>query len=335
MRRPVDDPGASGQRSRLSIGENRLEAADRCRGPPAQMSNTVVLNPESGTGSHGPAVRTVAADYGYTVRETEQPGDAIDCVAAAVDAGSAFIAAAGGDGTLNEVVRGIDAAGALDHVTVGVVPCGTGNNVAANLGITGIEQAFAAFERGERRWVDLGFADDRPFVNSCVGGLTAEASAATSVAQKRRFGTAAYLLSTLRTARSFDSLRVTVEMYDDPETTPVWTGEAVGLLIGNARRFPPSGSEQADMEDGRFDVTLVRDTGSVGLLKTATAERLFNRESQWTTRYTVAALDISVDDGPVAFSLDGEIIHRDRLALRIRPRSLRVAVGDAYEPTPP
>ena len=299
------------------------------------MPDTVVLNPESGTGSHGPAVRTLAANYGYTVRETQRPGDAVDLAAAAVEAGAEFVAAAGGDGTLNEVVRGIEAADVLDSVTVGIVPCGTGNNVAANLGITGIEQAFSVFERGERRWVDLAFADDRPFVNSCVGGLTAEASAATSVAQKRRFGTAAYLLSTLRTVRNFDSLRVTVEMYDDPDTAPVWTGKAVGLLIGNARRFPPSGSEQANVEDGRFDVTLVTDRGSVGLLKTATAERLFNRESQWTARYTVAAIDISVDDGPVAFSLDGEIIHRSRLALRIRPRALRVAVGERYEPTPP
>ena len=298
------------------------------------MLETVVLNPESGTGSHGPTVRTLAADHGYTVHETERPGDAIDCAAAAVEAGSTFVAAAGGDGTLNEVVRGVDAADGLDYVTVGVVPCGTGNNVAANLGITGIEQAFEVFDRGDRRWVDLGFADDRPFVNSCVGGLTAEASAATSVALKRRFGTAAYLLSTLRTVRNFDSIRVTVEMYDDPDTSPVWTGDAVGVLIGNARRFPPSGSEQANMEDGRFDVTLVRDRGSVGLLKTATAERLFKRESQWTTRYTASRIDITVDDGPVAFSLDGEIIRRRQLSLRIRPRALRVAVGDAYEPTP-
>lgn len=298
------------------------------------MSDTVVLNPESGTANHGPAVRTAAADYGYTVRETEKPDDAVALAAAAVEAGGTFIVAAGGDGTFNEVVRGIETADALDSVTVGVVPCGTGNNAAANLGITGIEQAFRVFEDGERRWVDLGFADDRPFINSCVGGLTAEASAATSVALKRRFGTAAYLLSTLRTVRNFDSIRATVEMYDDPDTAPVWTGEAVGVLIGNARRFPPGGSRQANMEDGRFDVTLVRDRGSVGLLKTATAERLFNRESRWTDRYTVAAIDIAVDDGPVAFSLDGEIIHRRRLALRVRPRSLRVAVGEGYEPTP-
>jgi len=298
------------------------------------MPDTVVLNPESGTGSHAPAVRTLAVDYGYTVRETERPGDAIDHAAAAVEAGSTFVAAAGGDGTLNEVVRGIEAADALDRVTVGIVPCGTGNNVAANLGITGIDHAFEVFEGGKRRWVDLAFADGRPFVNSCVGGLTAEASAATSVALKRRFGTAAYLLSTLRTVRNFDSIRVTVEMYDDPDTSPVWTGDAVGVLIGNARRFPPSGSEQADVEDGRFDVTLVRDRGSVGLLRAVTAERLFNRESQWTARYTVSRIDITVGDGPVAFSLDGEIIRRRQLSLHIRPRALRVAVGDAYGPTP-
>ncbi|WP_253737236.1 diacylglycerol/lipid kinase family protein [Halohasta salina] len=294
----------------------------------------VVCNPVSGSGDHVPAVRAAAADHGFRVRETDHAGHGVDLASEAVAGGTTFVAAAGGDGTLNEVVRGVAATGGLNQVTVGVVPCGTGNNVARNIGVTGIEQAFDVFDRGERRRIDLAFADGRPFVNSCVGGLTAEASAATSRELKRRFGTAAYLLSTLRTVRSFDNIRITVEMYDEPDSRPVWAGEAVGVLIGNARRFPPSGSRQANVEDGRFDITLVRDRGSVGLLKTATAERLFNRESRWTARYTVAAIDITVDDGPVAFSLDGEIVRRSRLALRIRPRSLRVAVGEGYEPAP-
>ncbi|MFO7833766.1 MAG: YegS/Rv2252/BmrU family lipid kinase [Halohasta sp.] len=300
----------------------------------APVDTVVVCNPVSGSADHVPAVREVAADHGCRVRETDHAGHGVDLASEAIAAGATVVAAAGGDGTLNEVVRGIVDAGALDDVTVGVVPCGTGNNFARNIGVTGIEQAFEVIERGERRRVDLAVADGRPFVNSCVGGLTAEASAATNPALKRRFGTAAYLLSTLRTVRNFDSIRVTVEMYDEPDSRPVWAGEAVGVLIGNTRRFPPSGSEQANVEDGRFDVTLVRDRGSVGLLKTATAERIFNRESQWTARHTVAAIDITVDDGPVAFSLDGEIIRRSRLALRIRPQALRVAVGEGYEPTP-
>ncbi|ATW87288.1 YegS/Rv2252/BmrU family lipid kinase [Halohasta litchfieldiae] len=303
--------------------------------PATTVDSVVVCNPESGTGDYLSTVRQQAAEHGYRVRKTERAGHAVDLAGEAVDAGATFIAAAGGDGTLNEVVRGIEAVGALDSVTVGVIPCGTGNNFARNIGITGIHQAFETFESGERRWVDLAFADGRPFVNSCVGGLTAEASAETSADLKRRFGTTAYVISTLRTVRSFESIRVSVEMYDDPHVAPVWSGDAVGVLIGNGRRFPPSGSEQANMEDGRFDVTLVRATGSVGLLRTVAAERLFNQHTPWTSRYTVSAVDISVaDDQPVAFSLDGEIIRRTQLSLRLQPKTLRIAVGDGYEPAP-
>ena len=298
-------------------------------------NRVVVCNPESGTGTHLSAVRRLAADHGYRLRETDHEGHGVGLASDAVADGATLIAAAGGDGTLNEVVRGIQDAGALDRVTVGVVPCGTGNNFARNIGINSLEHAFEVLDTGERRTVDLGIADGRPFVNSCVGGLTAEASAETTTALKRRFGTAAYMISTLRTVRSFDSIRVTVEMYDDPDSSPSWRGEAVGVLIGNARRFPPSGSEQANMEDGRFDVTLVRATGSVGLVRTAATERLLNQQTPWTARYTVSAIDITVsDDEPVVFSLDGEIIRRRRLSLRIHPSALRVAVGADYQPAP-
>jgi YegS/Rv2252/BmrU family lipid kinase len=304
--------------------------------PPSTTDDCVVIcNPESGTGDHLSTVRQQAANHGYTVRETNWAGHAVDLAGEAVEAGATVIAAAGGDGTLNEVVRGIEATGALDRVTVGVIPCGTGNNFAKNIGITGIAQAFETVEAGDCREVDLAFADGRPFVNSCVGGLTAEASASTSPDLKRRFGSTAYVLSTLRTVRTFDSLRVTVEMYDDPGSAPVWTGDAVAVLVGNGRRFPPGGSQQANMEDGRFDVTLVRNSGSVGLLRTAAAERLFKHQTPWTSRYTVSAVDITVaDDEPVAFSLDGEIIRRTQLSLRIQPKALRIAVGENYEPAP-
>ena len=88
------------------------------------------------------------------------------------------------------------------------------------------------------------------------------------------------------------------------------------------------------MEDGRFDVTLVTDTGSLGLMTTATVERLLARQTRWTSRYRVPELRITVDDGPVAFSLDGEIIRRCRLSLSTRPKAIRLAVGDRYDPSP-
>src|SRR6056297_1624346 len=163
-------------------------------GTDTPVDSVVVCNPVSGSGDHVPAVRDAAADHGFRVRETDHAGHGVDLAKEAVTAGATFVAAAGGDGTLNEVIRGIADAGALDRVTVGVVPCGTGNNFARNIGITDIEGAFEMFDSGERRRVDIAVADGRPFINSCVGGLTAEASAETSAELKRRFGAAAYLL---------------------------------------------------------------------------------------------------------------------------------------------
>lgn len=303
------------------------------------MSNKVViLNPASGTGDHVSQVRALAADRGYVVRQTEREGHGVDFTQEAIEKGANCVAAAGGDGTLNEVIRGLTNAAAFDRVTVGIVPCGTGNDFASNIGITDIEHAFEILEHGDRRRVDLGRVDGdgRPFMNSCVSGLTAKASAETSPELKQRFGTAAYVLETLRTVQSFDGIRVTVELYDNGmDTTPVWNGSAVAVLVGNGRQFPPGGSRQANMEDGQFDVTVVTDTGSLGLLTTAATEALLEQETPQTTRYTVPKLTITVADGdPAAFSLDGEIIHRSQLSLRIQPRALNIAVGDDYEPSP-
>ena len=295
----------------------------------------VVLNPVSGDGGHAERVRHRALEEEYAVRETDASGDGIDLAAKAAAGGAATVVAAGGDGTVNEVVRGVVRAGALDCVTVGVVPCGTGNDFAGNVGVTGIEQAFEVLDHGGRRWVDVGVADDRPFVNSCVCGLTAEASAGTDPEQKDRFGTVAYVLNTFRTLSDFDSVRVTVDLFDGENETTVWSGSALAVLVGNGRRFPPGGSAQADVEDGRFDVVVVDDTDSVGLVGTTLAEHVLERDTDRTSRYTVPSLRLHVeDDEPIAFSLDGEIVERRRLSLETRSEALRLAVGPGDEPSP-
>jgi len=296
----------------------------------------VILNPVSGTGDHAETVHELATRRGYDVRETASEGGGVTLAREAVDDGATFIAAAGGDGTVNEVVRGVEMAGALDRVTVGVVPCGTGNDFAGNIGVTGIEHAFEVFGGGDRREIDLGLADGRPFLNSCVVGLTAKASAGTDPEMKSQYGTVAYVIETLRSLRSFDGIRVRVEMYDaESDSDPVWNGSAVAVLVGNGRQFPPGGSMQGNIEDGKFNVTLVTETGSLDLVMKAAAETLLERDTPQTNRYTVPALTISAEEAePIAFSLDGEIVEQRQLTLRVRPGAVRMPVGAAYQPVP-
>ncbi|WP_129113162.1 diacylglycerol/lipid kinase family protein [Halegenticoccus tardaugens] len=365
MRRDLRSSGDARARGTAADG-GRAESADR----------VVVLNPVSGSADHAETVRELAAEHGFSVRETKEEGDGIRFAAEAVDAGAEFVLAAGGDGTINEVLAGIDRGGGVEDVTFGVVPTGTGNNFAANVGVEGVEHAFEVAESGERRRIDLGVAratadgeeTSRPFVNSCVCGLTAEASGATEPDSKSRFGVVAYVLTTLRTIADFEPIQLRIEPEPGPETgasersrggggdrgddrsgdpsdrvvadaaaadDEPWTGEALCVLIGNGRRFPAEGRTQADVEDGLFDVTIIEDRPAVDLAGQAAVQRLFGGETENITRLKTPALSLDVrNDDPIRFSLDGEMLSTDRLVVETRPNVLELCVGEAYEPHP-
>jgi diacylglycerol kinase (ATP) len=126
------------------------------------------------------------------IRTTEGPGHATDLAASA---GDRLVVAAGGDGTVNEVINGLP-----EGATLGIIPLGTGNSLARELGLP--LEPEAAFERvitGEVRRVDLGVAtnavgEDRRF--ACMAGVGFDAHALALIesrpALKRRLGVLAY-----------------------------------------------------------------------------------------------------------------------------------------------
>jgi diacylglycerol kinase family enzyme len=135
----------------------------------------------------------------------------------------------------------------------------------------------ASYGAGERRRLDLGWLDGerRPFVNSCVGGLTAASSAKTTPASKKRLGVLAYVLRTLAETRSFEGLKLDVRAGEAGDR--VWTGEAILLLVGNGRRFPGERMRQANMEDGRCNVVIIERRPAMDYLTRGAADRLLRR----------------------------------------------------------
>lgn len=301
----------------------------------AHAEAVVVLNPESGTGDHVAPVRNHATLRGMDVRETSEAGDGKRFARAAAEEGAETVVAAGGDGTLNEVVAGVRAADALQDVTVAVVPAGTGNNFAGNVGIDSIEAAFAAIDGGERRRLDLGLADDLPFVNSCVGGLTANASEETDHEMKQRMGVLAYFVTTVQSVANYDELELEVHVHDERGDDVDWSGEAIAVLAGNGRRFTERGSTQANLEDGLLEVSVVQDVPATELVREAVQEQLLTDDTETARHFRAPSLEIEVlDDEPMTFSLDGEIVQRDRLSLSTEPGALELVVGDGYDPDP-
>jgi len=115
-------------------------------------------------------------------------------------------------------------------------------------------------------------ATDRPFVNSCVAGLTAESVSGTSGALKSRIGGLAYVLTTLRTVTDFEPLQLTIDNEMSDGDTPTWSGEALCVVVGNGRQFAADGTTQANMEDGLFEVAIVTDVPAIDLMSDAVLE---------------------------------------------------------------
>lgn len=291
----------------------------------------LILNPASGTGDHVDRVEELAAQHGFEVWETEGEGHAVKLAEKAADQAK-FIAACGGDGTVNEVIRGIYRAGALEDITFGVVPAGTGNNFAGNIGINSIRHAFKVIQNGERRVIDIGRAVNgvhRPFINSCIGGLTADASMDSGSDSKARWGTIAYVISTLRSLESFESMYLHVDAKNN-----TWRGDAAIVMVGNGRRFPAQGRTQANMEDGLLEVTIIEDKPAINLAGEAAVKNLFGGKTPNISQFKASSLKIEVFDQDIWFSLDGEPVKAEKLKIDTMPTSLEIAVGRLYRPDP-
>jgi YegS/Rv2252/BmrU family lipid kinase len=290
----------------------------------------VILNPTSGTADHVDDVRQFANERNYTVQETTHEEHAVQLAQDAVANDVDRLAVAGGDGTLHEVVRGLVEASALGKVTVGVIPTGTQNIFATNIGVTSIEEGFDLLDHGERRRIDVGFAGGEPFVVSCIAGFPAEVSVATSSDLKERFGSVAFVIASLQEFTEFEELQIDLTAISDGEET-TWSGEALCVLVGNVLRFDNRGG-QANVEDGLFDVVLIEQMPAGDILAEATAQRVFGRDTEHVLQVQASQLEIrGLGSEPITFSLDGELNSHDELVLYTDPQSLTVCVGSTYE----
>jgi diacylglycerol kinase (ATP) len=293
----------------------------------------VVVNPESGKKKSMPTIRTLATEYEFSLAVSENPGESVSLTREAIEAGATRIGACGGDGTVNEVVRGISETDAFKSVTLGVIPSGTGNNFAENIGVKNIRHGFSLLADGETRRIDLGVAGEELFVNSCICGLTADASEATSAGLKGRFGELAYVFKTIERMADFKSIPLYVHAEDNGA---VWEGNAMFVLIGNGRRFSARGSQQANAEDGLFDVTIIEGVSTGSFVRETATRRLLGGEVSNIHQLSVSSLSVEVRrEEPVSFSFDGEIASFKRLSCRVRPQTLAVRVGEVYKPVPP
>jgi lipid kinase YegS len=215
------------------------------------------------TGLHEAVDRLCAAGARVEVRVTWERGDASRFAAEAARDGSDAVAA-GGDGTLHEVVNGALAGGGLP-CALGVVPLGTANDFASACGIAGGDPAEAlglAVNSIPRR-IDVGRVDGRCFINVVSGGFGAEITAQTPERYTRLLGRMAYLLTGLAHVKDIEARPIRLEA-----PGLAWSGSAYMLAVGNARQA--GGGFQvcplARLDDGLLDVLLLPELPRLELL---------------------------------------------------------------------
>ena len=306
-------------------------------GGPSAERRRLILNPTSGRADHVALARELAAERGFEVVETERAGHAEALAQAAATDGVDLLAVCGGDGTLHEVVTGLYRADALDAVTLAVVPAGTENIVAEEMGIESLEEGFATAVGSDTRRLDLGVAvgveGAEPFVMSAIAGLPADASAAATHDLKRRFGSLAFVVGGVKETLEFDGLRVDV-VADATGERVEWRGEALSVLIGNLRKFRKEGG-QANVRDGLLDVAIAERMPPSDAVAETVAQRLLERDTEHVTGLRASSLEIESPEGdPMTFSLDGEIRTFERVRLTVRQGALRVRAGPEYDAAP-
>ena len=283
------------------------------------MENTVIiLNPAArGERAHRLRARVAELTKGAVLRSTSTWGEAESLARAAADEGYENVVAAGGDGTVNEVVNGIAGTG----VALGLLPLGTMNVFATELGLPGndLDRCWQIIREGKPRFVDLPSANGKHFVQLAGVGFDAQVVKETSRALKRNFGPLSYLMCAAQiAARRPPRLRI--------ESEHAVTKEGSFVLVGNGRlyggRFPFF--KQAVIDDGLLDVLVFKRFNYIEIMRymqdVVFSSQITSKEVEYfqTTSLRVT----SESDVPV--EVDGELVGSCPVQFDIRSHGLRV-----------
>lgn len=295
------------------------------------MRTCIIFNPTA-KGNKARHFRHHVDDFAAeaTFKQTASAGDARKLAAGAIEEGFDTIVAAGGDGTLNEVVNGIaDAPKGFERARLGVLPLGTVNVFAREVRIPlKLERAWETIRNGRETLIDLGLVEysengsrtRRYFAQLAGAGLDARAIELVDWRLKKKIGPLAYVVAGLRA------------LLESQKKISVADGEAHGtgelVLIGNGslyggefRIFPP-----ADMRDGLLEACVFSRVNWLTLFRCA--PRLLLRGTlprAATANYRSTSLTLT-SEAPVPFEVDGEFVGHLPATFSMKRMQLRVIV---------
>jgi diacylglycerol kinase (ATP) len=304
------------------------------------MRSMLIVNPTSGPRDMRgelPAVLKHLENQGWQtiVRETERPGEATELARQAADQDFDVLFVVGGDGTVNEIVNGL----AGSQVALGVLPGGTGNAWARELGLPthsplhpmALLDSIRALVPGFIRRIDIGRANGRYFLQWTGMGLDGEVTYAMEprTRRQRHLGAVTYLIAGLVTAANMVGTR-----------TRIWVDErriyrrTILVVISNSQLYGGRVriATGARLNDGLLDVDVFAGTGFGSALRT-TLGVITGLHVRDPRHSLYRGRTIRVETGkPVAIHMDGEPVGTTPLECEVVPNALSVLTPQQPRP---
>jgi len=281
----------------------------------------IIYNPTSGREAFKKELPNVlarfeAAGYETSAHATTCEGDATEAARGAVERGFDVLVAAGGDGTINEVVNGI-----ADHdhrPKLGIIPTGTTNDFARALGIPrDIKKATEIILEDESMLLDIGKVNGRYFMNIAGGGKLTELTYEVPSKLKTMLGQLAYYIKGIEMLPSFKPTRATIELDDE-----VIEDDIMLFLIANTNSV--GGFEKlapgATLDDGLFEVLILRKTNLAEFIRIATLalrgahvgdKQIIYKKSKYVKIMTDDKMQLNID-GEYGGLLPGEFTNLNK-----------------------
>lgn len=229
------------------------------------MKIIFIVNPISGTKDKQRIIDLIPKFFGesqfdYEIRRTERAGHAEEIAREASLQGAVVAVAVGGDGTVNEVARGI----VHTDTALGIIPCGSGNGLARHLGIPmKAERAMEVLRTMDIRQCDYCKINDHPFF--CTAGVGFDAQVSDTFAKAGKRGLPTYLKTTIGVGLKYKGEPYEIIVENDgkkevfPATKPSGKEKRYWLVTGaNAAQYGNDFfiAPTASVCDGKLDVNI-------------------------------------------------------------------------------
>jgi diacylglycerol kinase (ATP) len=290
------------------------------------MRTCVILNPAAGRGCSPQRIRqSVSSIPGAEIRVSQAPDSVRPLAAEAVADGFERIVAAGGDGTVSVIASALLDAGA--DVECGLLPIGTGNDLALSLGVpTNPGRAIALLREGDATPIDAIRASaqaspvpDLHAWNAVVGGFAGRISDRLTPGMKHRWRNLAYVRAAVAELRELRPHRVVLEIDGRRTEQEIWMLViANGRYAGGGIPFAPAGR----VDDGWLDVVVIR-AASLARLGVLLPRVLAGRHLADPDVEHTRARTVSVEAEPgFWFNVDGETWGSGSATFGLRPYAL-------------